>query len=410
MIKEQALQKQSSHLKRQLNLPLLVLYGLGITVGAGIYVLIGLTAGTAGIFAPVSFLLAALVVGFSGWSYAELTTRYPVSAGEAEYVKQGLNSRSLSIVAGSLVILSALVSSATISIGATAYMSQIIPLPHTFLNILIVVILAIIAAWGIAESVFLAAILTLVEIGGLLYVVAYGFNHYPDLPARIPELVPDMRMDIWSGIVAGGLIAFFAFIGFEDIANVAEEVKNPSRNLPYAIFLTLIIATLLYVIVVGVVVLTVPMDALKGSPAPLTLIFKAEDPTAASILSMVAGVATLNGVLIQTIMASRVAYGMSRQHNLPEFLGRVNHVTGTPVNATIFVGLAILVFALLLPIQRLAELTSQIVLLVFILVNCALIKMKLDKKPAGSDVFSVPFVVPIIGAVTCFLLFISGFV
>lgn len=402
-------QQQSAQLKRSLNLPLLLLYGLGITVGAGIYVLIGLSASEAGIYAPISFLIAAFVVTFTGLSYAEFSTRYPVSAGEAEYVRQGLNSRTLSMLAGGLVILSALVSSATISIGATAYIGQFIAMPDIALNILIVAILGGLAAWGIAESVIFAAILTLIEIAGLFFVIFYGLENYPGLAARIPDIVPDFSWDIWNGIIAGSLIAFFAFIGFEDVANVAEEAKNPSRDMPRAIFLTLIIATLLYLAVTTIVVLTVPMEALKGSAAPLTLVFKPEHKTAANVLSIAAGIATLNGVLIQIIMASRVAYGMARQKNLPAVLGRVNSATGTPLIATAIVAALILLFALVLPIEQLAELTSQIVLIVFILVNLALIKLKLQNKVSPENAFNVPLIIPVIGAITCILLFVSAF-
>jgi len=134
-----------TELKRRLTLPLLLLYGLGITVGAGIYVLIGLTAAEAGIFAPVSFLVAAFVVAFTALSYTELSTRFPVSAGEARYVREGLNSKTLSVLVGFLVILTALLSSATVSIGAASYLGQFIPLPSLVINIAIIIGLGLLA-------------------------------------------------------------------------------------------------------------------------------------------------------------------------------------------------------------------------------------------------------------------------
>ena len=233
-------------LKRRLTLPLLTLYGLGVTVGAGIYVLVGITAAKAGFFAPVSFLLAAMVVAFTGFSYSELGTRYPVSAGEAAYVRNGLKSSVLALVVGLMVATSGVVSSAVISIGAAAYIGQLVPLSHTTLMVLVIVSLGLVAAWGILESVVVAAVFTVIEIAGLLFVIWYGFTIKPDLLSEIGRLVPPLEPGAWTGIASAGLLAFFAFVGFEDIANVAEEVKNPQVNLPLAVILTLLIATILY--------------------------------------------------------------------------------------------------------------------------------------------------------------------
>jgi len=398
-----------TELKRRLTLPLLLLYGLGITVGAGIYVLIGLTAAEAGIFAPVSFLVAAFVVAFTALSYTELSTRFPVSAGEARYVREGFNSRTLSVLVGLLVILTALLSSATVSIGAASYLGQFIPLPGLVINIAIIIGLGLLAIWGIAESVMFAAVLTVIEIAGLLFVIGYAMYVYPDYLSEATTLLPSADLKIWSGIFGGALIAFFAFIGFEDIANVAEEVKNPSRNLPLAIVFTLVIALVLYLAVVSTVVLIVPNEELAQSSAPLKLVFKPEHSQAAGLLSVIAGLATLNGVLIQIIMASRVTYGMARQKSLPARFAAVNPVTGTPIFATVLIVGLILFFALVLPIERLAELTSQIVLIAFILVNLALTRLKLKTKSVDKEVFTVPIFVPLTGVISCGLLFISAF-
>ncbi|MDP7548970.1 MAG: amino acid permease, partial [Alphaproteobacteria bacterium] len=127
-------------LKRRLTLPLLTLYGLGVTIGAGIYVLVGATAAKAGVHAPISFLLAAVVVGFTGFSYCELTTRYPVSAGEAAYVREGFNSRMLSLIIGLLVVASGVVSSAAVAIGAAAYLQAFVPFSPQLLTALVILV------------------------------------------------------------------------------------------------------------------------------------------------------------------------------------------------------------------------------------------------------------------------------
>ncbi len=389
-------------LKRGLTLPLLALYGLGVTIGAGIYVLVGATAAKAGIYAPVSFLLAAGVVAFTGFSYAELGTRYPVSAGEAAYVGEGLKSRTLSLLVGLMVVASGLVSSAAISIGAAAYLGHFVPLPEGWLVALVILLLGLAAAWGIMESVALAALFTLIEIGGLGFVIYHGVATRPDLLGELGSLVPPFEAEVWTGIASAGLLAFFAFVGFEDMANVAEEVKDPRRALPRAIVLTLVVATALYIAVVSVVVLAVPMDALTASAAPLALIF--EGGAAGTVFTVIASVATVNGVLVQMIMASRVLYGLAARGSLPRALAAVNPVTRTPLVATALVVAAIFLLAFFLPIAELAETTSKIVLSVFIFVNLALLRLKWSGKPPTGDVFRVPIWVPGLGLVTSALL------
>lgn len=402
-------QKEKATLKRRLNLPLLVLYGLGVTIGAGIYVLVGATAAKAGIYAPVSFLLAALVVAFTGFSYAEFATRYPVSAGEAAYVREGLGSSSLATIIGLMVVASGVVSSAAVSLGSAAYLHNFIPLSEEILVAIVILLVGAIAFWGILESVTIAALVTLIEIGGLSLVIYFGLTLKPDLISNLDQLVPPFEIAAWGGIFAAGLLAFFAFVGFEDIANVAEEVKNPKTTMPRGIFLTLIIATLIYFVVVSVVVLVVPMEELTGSDAPLALIFSAAPPWISQFFSIIAFLATINGALIQVIMASRVIFGLSVQGSLPEFLGAINPSTHTPHFATMLVMVIIGFLVYFLPISDLAEITSTLVLTVFIFVNLALIRMKwMERNMTHKTGFKVPFWVPIMGLLTSSGLLVSG--
>ncbi len=395
-------------LQRRLTLPLLTLYGLGVTVGAGIYVLVGATAAKAGFYAPISFLLAAFVVAFTGFTYAELSTRFPVSAGEVAYVKNGFNSNTIALIVGLMVVTSGVVSSATISIGAAEYISHFIKLSPQILIISIILILGLVAVWGILESVMLAAVFTLIEISGLIFVIYYGFTIKPDLLNEIGTLIPPLEMGAWGGIVSASLLAFFAFVGFEDIANVAEEVKQPHKNMPKAIIFTLLIATALYLAVVSVVILVVPMSDLSTSAAPLALIFANASDSTKGAFTLIAIIATVNGVLIQMIMASRVLYGMASKGNLPAALAYINPKTHTPLIATAIVVGIILVLALFLPIAQLAQMTSQVVLVVFMLVNLALIFIKIAKKSSELDYYKVPIFVPIIGFITSAILAFTG--
>lgn len=386
-------------LRRSLTLPLLTLYGLGVTVGAGIYVLIGVTAAAAGPYAWVAFLLAAVVVGFTAFSYAELATRYPVSAGESAYVDAGFGRADLATVVGILVAASGLVSASAIAVGASYYLGVLTGVPPAALVVGIVATMGAVAWWGITQSVIVAAIITLIEIFGLIFVIAWGMAMSERAGVTAMDLIPPLPGGHWVGIVGATVLAFFAFIGFEDMVNVAEEVEDPRRTIPKAIIYTLVIATILYLATCIAVLLSVPMQALAGSSAPLTLVFADAPDTVQVSFAAIAVIATVNGVLIQMIMVSRVIYGMADRGRLPAFFARLSVRTRTPSVATAFVAFCILVLSLFLPIERLAEWTSQIVLCVFVFVNLALVAIKCRAEPA-SDHFSVPFLVPVCGTFT----------
>jgi basic amino acid/polyamine antiporter, APA family len=195
-----------------------------------------------------------------------------------------------------------------------------------------------------------AGAMTVIEIGGLLMLVVAGMAMEPDLVKRLPEALPPLTDSrAIAGIVGTTLLAVFAFIGFEGLANVAEEVRDPKRTLPHAIFLTLAISTVLYVLVVWVALVSVGRVELAESKAPLALVFERLTGASPRTMSAIAIVATLNGIIVQIIMSSRVLYGLARQGNLPAGLGAVSKVTRTPLLATALT--SALVLALLLPLQ-----------------------------------------------------------
>ena len=401
-------QQQQAKLRRALTTPLLILYGLGVTVGAGIYVLVGATAQQAGAYASISFLVAAIVVSLTALSYAELSTRYPVSAGEAAYVEAGFNAEWLTVLVGLAVAASGMISASAVAMGAASYLHGLVGLPESLLTIGVVVIMGLIAMWGIAESVVIAAVITVIEIFGLLFVVAWAQLMSESQGFAAVEMIPSFDADIWRGILAASLLAFFAFVGFEDMANVAEEVKDPVRTIPKAILWTLLLATGLYIATSASVLMVVPLDALSRSAAPLSLVFTEAHQSVKQGFGVIAIVATVNGVLIQTIMASRVLYGLADRGHLPEILARVAPKTQTPVVATVAVVGIIVVLTQAFPIAVLAERTSQIVLFVFALVNLSLIRLKFKSVSSGAH-FQVPLVVPILGVATSAMLFAAGF-
>ncbi|MEL6837784.1 MAG: APC family permease [Pseudomonadota bacterium] len=395
-------------LRRALNAPLLTLYGLGVTVGAGIYVLVGATAGEAGAFAPAAFLIAAVVVAFTAFSYAELSTLYPVSAGEAAYVAAGFRQHWLTTLVGLAVAASGIISAAAISIGAASYLHPLVGMSEPMLTIGVVILMTLVAIWGITQSVAVAGVITLVEVGGLALVIYWGLAVAPPDGITVGQMIPPLTGPHWAGIGSGALLAFFAFVGFEDMANVAEEVKNPTATMPKAIIWTLVLATVVYVATMIAVLVAVPLDSLSTSAAPLGLVFDGASPRIKQSFTLIAVVATINGVLIQMIMASRVIFGLADRGHLPAIFSEVAPRAQTPWIATLLVAAIILALGLTLPITSLAERTSQLVLVVFVLVNLALIRLK-HRSPPVAPYFRVYSVVPYLGVVTSVLLLAASF-
>ncbi len=395
--------KISGTLRRTLGLPLLVLYGTGITVGAGIYVLIGSVAGHAGTYAPWAFAFAALVMALTVGSYAELCTRFPVSAGEAAYIRAAFGSRLLSTLTGLLTIAVGVISSATVSLGAAGYIQQFVDLPQSLIVLIVVIALGLVASWGILESVLLASLFTLIEVGGLLIIIVAAAR--ADVPAAAVLLdLPPLEFAALSGIAFASLLAFFAFIGFEGLVNVVEEAKTPHRDMPIAMALTLAITTVLYMAIAAIAVAAVPAARLAESSAPLSLVFQDVARVSPATISAIAIVATLNTILAEMTMAARVIYGMARQGDLPRMMGDVHAKTATPLRATAIIVVVVLALAMTIPFIRLAESTSIATLVVFALVNIALLRLRWKGAPAHGNVFRVPLWVPIAGLATCLLM------
>ena len=378
----------------------MTLYGLGTTIGASIYVLVGKVAADAQSQVPLAFLLASLLVTFSALSFAELSARFPRSAGEAVYVHEGFGRRHLALATGLLVVLAGLVSCATISRGFVGYLQTFVELDSLLVLITLVLGLGALAAWGIAESVSFAAALTLIEIAGLVFVIWSGRESLAALPARWQELVPPAEATAWLGIFSGSVVAFYAFIGFEDMVNVAEEVKDVSRTLPLAILTTLGVTTAVYLALGIVAVLTVAPEELAASDAPIALIIERSGAGDGRWISVIAILAVLNGALIQIIMASRVLYGLASRGWLPARLAYVHPKRKTPLLATLVATLVVLGFALALPLETLARATSLVTLVIFALVNLALWRIKgSEASPAGQLV--VPRWLTLCGVLAC---------
>ncbi|MEQ8484436.1 MAG: APC family permease [Pseudomonadales bacterium] len=393
--------RSPQRLRRVLNLPLLTLYGLGTTIGAGIYALAGEIAGIAGYGAPLSFLLAALVAGFTACSFAELSARFPQAAGAALYVQQGFGRRDLARIVGLLVTAAGVVSAAALVNAFAGYLASYLPAPRFAVIGVTALGLAGIAAWGIAQSVAVAALITLVEVGGLLVIVGLGVGELASLPSRWREFLPgaDSHIDA-AALLLGVTLAFYAFIGFEDMVDVAEEIKDVRRTLPRAILATLAITTVLYLLLMVTALLAMPPAALAATTAPLAAVYEVHTGRPGVLIGVVAMIAIINGALVQMVMASRVLYGLAQRGQMPGWLGRVHPTTRTPLLATAAVGTVVLVLAAYGHLAGLARTTSLLVLVVFTLANLALWRLKSHSRPPDGA-FECPRALPLIGCALC---------
>jgi amino acid transporter len=386
-----------TNLRRSLSLWLMVLYGLGTTIGAGIYVLLGSIVGSTGLYTPMAFLLASLMAGFTAFSYAELSARHPKAAGEAVYVHRAFGSRSLALATGTLMSMAVIVSGGAIVRGFAGYLSTLIALPEWLVLGSIMLVLGLIAAWGIVQSVVLAAVMTVIEVGGLLVVVIVGGHSLGTLPTRYLELLPPFEWVAWGSICSGAILAFYAFIGFESMVSAAEEIRDVRRVLPRAILWTLGITTALYLVLSLIAVLDMPADDLAASSAPLARLFEHASGSSLPVVRVIGTISTLNGAFIEIIVAARILYGLSAEGWLPAHFGHVHPRTQTPLFATAIITLIMLALALSVPIVRLAELASLLTLLVFSLANLSLARMK-RREPAPPGAIVVPQLVPYAGA------------
>ncbi len=392
-----------SKLSRELGVALLLFYGLGNILGAGIYVLVGKVAGVAGYSSVLSFVVACIIAIFTALSYMELASRYPVSSGEAVYIKEGIGSKNLAIASGIFIALAGLISAAALSHGFVGYLSEFISIPVPFAITMIILLLVLLSIKGIKASIITASIFTAIEIFGLLLIIYFGFDNIinPNIPYT--QFIPEFDIAEVGIIFLGSFLAFYAFIGFEDMVNVAEEVKNPTQTFPRAILLALIISTILYILIILVALQSLELEQLVSSKAPLSDIYQNISGYNPMIISIIGLFAVINGALIQIIMASRVVYGLSSRGWLPKYFSRVSNVTKTPVEATVLVGIVTVVFALFFDLVTLAGFTSMLILIIFTLVNIALIRIK-KIKPKVEGVIEIPVWIPWCGVILNLLL------
>jgi amino acid transporter len=381
----------------------LVAYGVGDMLGSGIYALIGKAAGTMGNAIWIAFLASMVAAVLTGLSYASLGSRYPRAAGAAYVTQRAFGLPLLSYVVGLTVTASGLTSMATQSRAFAGYFSGLVP--GIALPILVVGFLALLTLvnfWGMRESTWLNFLCTTVELSGLLVVVAVGVRFWGSVDYLETAVPPDgvARGLSLQLVLSGAVLTFFSFVGFEDMINVIEEVKEPRRIFPRGLIISLIVVTLLYVAVSISAVSVVPHAELAASGQPLVDVVRRAAPRfPPALFSFVSLFAILNTALLNYIMGSRLLYGMARQGLVPRFLGVVHSSRRTPHRAILVLFVIAVALALATKIGNLARATSTLLLCVFLVVNGAL--LVLQRRPGEPRRFEVPSFVPMLGIVVC---------
>ena len=315
-----------SELKRHMGFFQLTMYGTGLILGAGIYVLIGEAAGFAGDAVWISFVLGSIVALFAGFSYAELSSVFPKVPAEYVFIKNAFKNNFFAFLVGWLIAITSIITAATVALGFGGYFSEFINIPIIISAISLLIILSIVNFMGIRESAFTNTIFTIIEISGLMLIIIIGFTFTDPEPVNYIESPSG-----FTGIATAFVLVFFAFIGFEAIANISEEVKNPKKTLPRAIVLSVAISALIYILVSLAVVRVVNWEELGASSAPFALVAeRALGSEAHVLLSFIALFAITNTVLITLVTGSRIFYGMARERVFPTLLEKIHLKTKTP--------------------------------------------------------------------------------
>ncbi|MCK4497424.1 MAG: amino acid permease [Candidatus Aenigmarchaeota archaeon] len=390
-------------LKREIGLWQVVLAGIGIILGAGIYVLIGRAAALSGNAVWISFLISALVAMLTGLSYAELSSIFPRAGAEYVYTKRAFGYR-LSLVVGWLLVLSGFVFASTVSLGFAGYFLKLFGSPIIPTAAVLIVLLSFLLYYGVKESIWFAVVFTLIEVSGLIIIIAMaapylGSVNYLSFPSI-------------SGVFQAAALIFFAYIGFEQITRLSEETKNPDRNIPRALILSIIITTVLYIFVAISAVSILDWQTLGQSEAPLAdVAARAFGPNAFTIMAVIALFATANTVLLMMLATSRILYGIGRSFSGKNIFARLHSKRNTPWIATLVVMFFSILFLGFGDIGIVANITDFLIFFTFIIINLSVIRIRymgFDKERE----FRIPLnigrfpVIPVLGILSCLILMI----
>lgn len=362
-------------LRRELGLFEALVYGVGLILGAGIYAILGEAAGVTGGSIVISFLLAALIASLTGLSYAELASVFPKAEGDYIYVREAFDKEVLSDITAIGRLFMGVISSAAVALAFSGYLSSFIDAPAIPVAIVLVIMLTGVNYWGIELSTKINILFTAIEILGLVIIIWIAKGAWGD--ANVSH-TPNGGF----GVLHASFLIFFAYLGFGSIVNLSEETEDAIITIPRAIVLSIGITTLLYVLVGVSSVALVDWQVLGQSPSPLAEVARVGwGPIGSTVLAAIALFSTMNTVLILQLSTSRLLYGVSKTEYqvFPEILSRVHPSRQTPHYAVILVGITTIPFIFLGDIGLVAGLANLMLLIVFVLVNAALLKLRYSR-------------------------------
>lgn len=392
-------------LKRALGLPEVTLSGVGIILGAGIYALMGEAAGLAGNAVWIAFGISAVMAACTGLAYAELSSMFPRASAEYAYVGRAFGQTAAFLV-GWLILASGVLSAATVALGFGGYVSGLTGIPAVPAALLLIAGLAAIGVYGIRETALFAIVMTLVEAGGIVFVIVIGIPYLGSVDYfAMPKGL--------SGVFQASALVFFAYMGFEEMVKLAEETREPEKTIPRALILALAAAVVLYMLVTVSAVSVLGWEGLAATPAPFAAIAEAALGGSASLLiSLVALCATANTSLLLIVATSRLAWGMAGDRALPALLARVHPIFGTPWVAVAAAAAVAAAFTLTGEIAYVANATNFALFLTFALINATVIFLR-RREPDIPRPFRVPLdvrgvpLVPLLGIFFSFFLLLQ---
>jgi APA family basic amino acid/polyamine antiporter len=410
--------KSEKGLKKVIGTPALLLMGLGVIIGAGIFILTGIaSANYSGPALVVSFAIAGTACLFTALCYAEFASLVPVagSAYTYSYVTLG---ELIAWIIGWDLILEYLVIVAAIAVGWSGYIVNLLTtlglnLPSQFINppgvegglinlpaVIIILFLSLLLVKGTKESSRFNAVIVMIKLAVILIFISIGINYIN--PANYHPFLPYG----WTGVFQGAAIIFFAYIGFDAITTAAEEVKNPSRTFPIAIIGSLVISTILYITVTLILNGMVPYYLFNETAAPVAFALQKVGIEWADIVISVGALAGITSVLLVGYFGqTRVFFAMSRDGLLPPFFSKLHKNFKTPINSIIIVGIIAMIIAAFFPITDIAELVNIGTLAAFIIVSASVLILR-RQRPDLERPFRTPLVpiIPILSIIFCLFL------
>lgn len=383
-----------ANLRPSLGVISLSFYGIGMILGAGIYSVIGPAAGIAGEALWISFVLSSFVALLTCLSYAELAAMYPNAGGEYAYFTRAYPQHPwFGFMAGLTMVTVNSATSATVAIAFAGYFQALIQSPNLLIAFLLILLVTLINVIGIQTSSRVNILLTLIEAAGLLLVIYLGIDRVDFTEAFKKMPFPE--------VVTGAAVIFFSYLGFENIINLAEEARHPTRDLPRAIILSLIVTSFIYILIGFTVVALWPPANLAKSEAPLVDALAHAWPNAATTLGFIALFSTANTALIGTLTGSRILFAMARDKKLPPAMAQLFAKRGTPWLASLVIFGVTSALLLIGELKTVASLTSLCSLLAFLGVHSTVIMLRF-RRPDFKRPFRVPLTLGKLPLIPCF--------